>query len=92
MWVEAITIRIARPAQSPAILEELTAFVQDRCTPGPRNFACYQNLEVENEIALHLAWEERGQPPGKTACGLRIARHCGQYGLVHHSLWKRSTG
>ncbi|MBS3757251.1 MAG: hypothetical protein KGY61_01160 [Desulfobacterales bacterium] len=92
MWIEAITVRTARPMQCSACLEELAAFGKERGIPAPKWVACYQNLEVENEISIHLAWEEEVRSPGKTACGLLIARRLDPHGLVHHTLWKLSMG
>jgi len=94
MWIEAITVRTARPEQCAGLLEELAAFQQkgeaSSETLGPESFDCYRNLEVENEISIHLLWKDTQQPPAKTDCGLLIARRLTQYGMVRHTLWKRS--
>lgn len=89
MWIEAITVRTARPEQCPALLKELAAFQQKAGFCTPQRFVCYRNLEVENEISIRLFWED-AQPPAKTDCGLLIARRLEQHGMVRHTLWKRS--
>ncbi len=91
MCVEAITVRTVRPEQCPALLEEVAALLEKQVIPELKWSACYQNLNVDNEICVHLAWKEGRPPPGKTECGLLIARRFAEYGLVHHTLWKLSN-
>jgi hypothetical protein len=90
MWIEAITVRTARPEQGTALLKEMKALRQEQAMPELKWSACYQSLIVENEISVHLAWTEDSCPPGKTQCGLLIARRFAEHGLVHHTLWKLS--
>ncbi len=90
MWIEAITVRTSRPGKCEEILEELAEFRQQKDAPEPEWSACYRNLEVENELSVHLAWEEEAEAPAKTGPGLLIARCFAQYGIVHHTLWKLS--
>jgi len=92
MWIEAITVRTASPEQCTALLDELADFQQKKGRDAPEWFACYQNLDVKNEISIHLAWDEKVQRPGKTDFGRLIARRLDQHGLVHHTLWKRAMG
>ena len=90
MWIEAITVRTARPKQCADLLRELAGFSQKDEMASPKRFDCYRNLEVENEISIRLLWEDTPQPPAKTDCGLLIARQMEQHGMVRHTLWKRS--
>src|SRR6056297_3260021 len=90
MWIEAITVRTARPEQCVDLLEELAAFEQTDEVSRPESFDCYRNLEVENEISIHLLWKDTLQAPSKTNCGLLIARRLARHGMVRHTLWKRS--
>jgi hypothetical protein len=88
MWIEIITVRTTRIKQCASLLDELAVFRKETSLVNPDWLDCYQNLEVENEISIHLGWEEKGLPVGKSAFGLQIARYLAQHGLVHHSLWK----
>ena len=88
MWIESISVRTARPKHCAILQEELGALCPQRQPPRMRWIACYQNLDVENELSIHLGWEENDQPPQKSDFGLRIARYLNQHGLVHHTLWK----
>jgi hypothetical protein len=88
MWIEAICVRLARPGQRAELLLELREFQSRQGSICPKALVCYQNLEVENEIGIHLVWDEGNRSPGKTECGLLLARHFSSYGLVYHSLWK----
>ncbi len=90
MWIEAITVRTAKPEQCEGLLEELTALRKKIGISRPEWVACYQSLEVENEFSVHLAWNEEIKAPARTDCGLLIARRFEQLGLVHHTLWIRS--
>lgn len=92
MWIEAITVRTTHPKQCSNLLKELTAFRQKETIPGCKWFVCYQNLEITNEISIHLAWEEEIRSPEKTPLGLLIARRLAGHGLVHHTIWKLSMG
>ncbi len=92
MWIEAITVRIAHPEQCTTLLEKLGAFHEKGRISRSKWFACYQNLEVVNEISIHLAWEEEIHSPEKTTYGLLIARRLAGHGLVHHTIWKLSIG
>jgi len=90
MWIEAIRVRTSQAEQYKKLLQHMAALPDDSDAPRPVWCAGYQNLEVENEISIHLGWEEAAHPPAKTACGLRLARAFAQYGLVHHSIWQRT--
>jgi hypothetical protein len=90
MWIEAITVRTARPEQCAVLLEELAVFQQQDGMPRPERFDCYRNLEVENEIAIRLLWEDTPYPPAKTDCGQLVARFLEQHGMVRHTLWKHT--
>ena len=90
MWIEAISVRTSQAEQCKRLLQDMSALPDDSDAPRPVWCAGYQNLEVENEISIHLGWEEASLSPAKTACGLRIARIFAQYGLVHHTIWQRT--
>ena len=91
MWIEAITVRTARPGQCVQLLEDMAAFREQGAIAGPLWFVCYRNLEVENEICVHLAWKAEFQAMARTDCGLLIARRFARHGLVHHTLWKQTA-
>ncbi len=95
MWIETITVRTARPEQCALLLEELMDFQAKGGIAGAERFGCYRNLDVENELCIHLAWAEppgKNRPPAKTDCGLKIARRFARFGLVHHTLWRPGMG
>jgi hypothetical protein len=91
MFVEIITVRTVRAEQCADLLEEMAGFSHGGSRPQPLWSACYQNLEVENEVSVHLGWEDSACREGKTASGLQIAAFLAQHGLVHHTLWKLSS-
>jgi hypothetical protein len=91
MFVEIITVRTVRAEQCAGLLEEMAGFRHGGSHPQPLWCACYQNLDVENELSVHLGWEDSACLEGKTARGLQIAAFLVQHGLVHHTLWKLSN-
>ncbi len=88
MWIENIHARISSSEQYLNVLENLSAFRGSGYASGAQWFACYQNLDVANEISIQLAWKEGEQPRKKTNCGLLISRYLAQHGLVRHTLWE----
>ncbi|MFO7884174.1 MAG: hypothetical protein R6U68_05070 [Desulfobacteraceae bacterium] len=90
MWIETISVRTARAEQCAMLLREMSDFRNREFNPVPEWFVCYENLEVENEISIHMAWEEKLLKQGKTNCGLLISRRFAQFGIVHHTLWNQA--
>jgi hypothetical protein len=91
MCIEIITVRTAQAEQCSALLEKMAALSQFHYHPSPKWFACYRNVEVDNEMSIHIGWGEKTHLEGKTPCGLYIARFLAQHGLIHHTIWQRSS-
>lgn len=53
----------------------------------PAVLKVYRNAFVENDLSIHLHWQNRGSPPMKSALGLQLARLFSEYGLVNHTVW-----
>ncbi|MCF8031179.1 MAG: hypothetical protein K9K39_09825 [Desulfohalobiaceae bacterium] len=90
MWVEVITVRTARPELVEPLLRELAALQEGSCDAAPASFACYRSLDIDNEVAIRLAWDERKIPASRTRIGVLIAKWLEGYGMVHHSIWTLS--
>lgn len=89
MCIEVITVRTARAEKCSILLEKMAACSRFRYHPSPKWIACYRNMEVDNEISIHLGWGDNAALEGKTSCGMHIAKFLAQFGLIHHTLWQR---
>jgi len=87
VWFEVITVRTARPDLVKPLLRELAAIPEESCDAALTSFACYRNLDIENEMGIRLAWDARKVSASRTRTGVLIAKWLERYGMVHHSTW-----
>ncbi len=86
-WFEIIDLRSAgngREKIKQAV--EIPLMESDR-KEGLKGLSLYRNALVKTDIRIHLQWETRKRPPGKSDLGLRLASALQEFGRVNHSIW-----
>ncbi len=57
-------------------------------TQGLVSAEIYTGLIYHTDAAIHLLWEEEGQPLQVSRVALGIAEKLKEFGLVDHSVWR----
>ena len=91
-WIEIITLRSADNIHKSLILELLHQIEQHDTADGLTAISLYHQVEVGNNLSIHIHWKSEKESRCKSPLGLRLSSVLKPLGLLNHSVWVETTG
>ena len=93
-WVEIINARFASLADTSEagnlIADIRSSLKADECKS--LKMVVLRGLFVDSDMAIHLHWETRLPPSGRTGIGIKLAEIIKPMALLDHSIWIEDHG
>jgi len=91
-WIEIITLRSVDNIHKSLILELLHQIEQNDAADGLTAISFYHQVEVSNNLSIHIHWKSEKESQCKSPLGLRLSSALKPLGLLHHSVWVETSG
>lgn len=86
-WIELIIVRAMDIRHKPMLKQLGDQLTPNRRPPGLHAVTLYRNAFVENDICVHMRWEQQANQPTRSDVGIELAAALDDFGRVHHTIW-----